>query len=161
MQEKNGINKDKVEQYYKSTKPYAHKSCYFLPLKHWLTYATIHSSKGFTQLAFMGEKASNQHVSMLTGFKTDSKYALRGDNRDTVQREMCNGQNNCFVNDRAKGFSASDRNNANSDCRQSYGRVGWWYAECYSYNPHDYNGNYNHFTGYTRIRTSHWSWLAR
>jgi hypothetical protein len=117
-------------------------------------------SKTSTKLRFQGEHAVD--AGTLEGFSMNAKYGLDGTNEAWIRTNMCSGSSNCFVF--APGFSTQDKDQDNygPQCAQSYGKVGWWYANCFTYNAH-YHASKSHFTSYIKHdKTSNcWAWWVR
>ena len=99
---------------------------------------------------------------ILQDFSMNATYSLDGSNETQVKQEMCNGNDNCFVD--AQGFSAVgvDNDNYSATCSNMYSSVGWWYDNCFSYNPF-YTVDTQHFAGYSQLdaTSKHWSWWMR
>jgi hypothetical protein len=140
---------------------YDHGSCYFMPLDQWQRVLGTKAGTGASHLMFAGGgAASGQAVHIAAGpyMAGIHNTAIKFSNNEEIRRKFCASQANCFVD--ARGFSTHDQvgDNYNGGCK--YDNRGWWYDNCYTYNPH-VQGNSNHFTGYSFISTNQWTWMAR
>ena len=129
---------------------------YFMPLEAWRNLATKSNALRFESDHFPVH-------SELDGFTMSNIYGLGGTNSSQVASELCGSgaTTNCFLH--APGFTTSDveHDNYGSHGGCNYNNVGYWYDDCYSYNPtRTCDSNYNTNSSKDPA-TQHWSWWVR